>query len=143
VVVPASRKLGIVPGGVLTLVHAPAGWRVEDLPETATVRTDDAPGSAGQPGAVVIAFFRRAAEIEVQIEGLAALIFPAGSVWMAWPRRAGGHTSDITDSVIRGLALPLGIVDTKVAMIDDDWSGLRFVWRKDRRGEPKDVRAGS
>jgi hypothetical protein len=46
-----------------------------------------------------------------------------------WPRRAGGHTSDITGNVVRGHALPIGLVDVKVAAIDDDWSGLRLVWR--------------
>ena len=48
---------------------------------------------------------------------------------MAWPRRAGGHRSDITDNVVRQEALPIGLVDVKVAAIDDDWSGLRLVWR--------------
>ena len=51
---------------------------------------------------------------------------PIGAVWVAWPRRAGGHTSDITDNVVREYALPLGLVDVKVAAIDDDWSGLRL-----------------
>jgi hypothetical protein len=48
---------------------------------------------------------------------------------VAWPRRAGGHHSDITDNTIREQALPLGVVDVKVAAIDDDWSGIRLVWR--------------
>ncbi|MEJ0014705.1 MAG: hypothetical protein WDN07_04015 [Actinomycetota bacterium] len=51
----------------------------------------------------------------------------------AWPRRAGSHRSDITDNLVRDVALPLGIVDVKVAAIDDDWSGLRFVWRVSNR----------
>ena len=50
--------------------------------------------------------------------------------------RAGGHTSDITDNVVREYALPLGVVDVKVAAIDDDWSGLRLVWRKENRRRP-------
>ena len=50
-------------------------------------------------------------------------------MWAAWPRRAGGHTSDITDNVVREHALAIGLVDVKVAAIDDDWSGLRLVWR--------------
>ena len=57
----------------------------------------------------------------------------AGAVWAAWPRRAGGHRSDITDNVIREYALPIGLVDVKVAAIDDDWSGLRLVWRVENR----------
>ena len=51
----------------------------------------------------------------------------------AWPRRAAGHESDIRDQDIRDLALPLGLGDVKVAALDQDWSGLRLVWRKERR----------
>jgi hypothetical protein len=54
-------------------------------------------------------------------------------LWVAWPRRAGGHRSDITDTVIREHALPMGLVDVKVAAIDEDWSGLRLVWRVENR----------
>lgn len=53
---------------------------------------------------------------------------------MAWPRRAAGHESDIRDSDIRDLALPLGVVDVKVAAVDEDWSGLRLMWRRELRG---------
>jgi hypothetical protein len=52
---------------------------------------------------------------------------------VAWPRRAAGHRSDITESIIRDQALPLGLVDVKVAAIDEDWSGLRLVWRVENR----------
>jgi hypothetical protein len=54
-------------------------------------------------------------------------------LWVAWPRRAGGHTSDITDNIVRQIVLPLGLVDVKVAALDQDWSGLKFVWRKELR----------
>jgi hypothetical protein len=64
---------------------------------------------------------------------LARRIFPAGAIWAAWPRRAAGHTSDITDNVVREHALPLGIVDVKVAALDEDWSTIRLVWRVDNR----------
>jgi hypothetical protein len=67
---------------------------------------------------------------------LARRIFPAGGLWLAWPRRAGGHDSDITENGLRDVALPLGIVDNKVAAIDEDWSGLRVVWRVEHRAGP-------
>ena len=78
---------------------------------------------------MIIAFFTRAEEIGVRLPALADRIFPDGAVWAAWPRRAGGHTSDITDNVVREHALAMGLVDVKVAAIDADWSGLRLVWR--------------
>ena len=62
-------------------------------------------------------------------------IYPEGALWVAWPRRAAGHQSDLTDTVVRREGLALGVVDVKVAAIDEDWSGLRFVWRPPgRRG---------
>jgi hypothetical protein len=78
---------------------------------------------------VIISFFRAGADLGRRLPALAERIYPAGALWVAWPRRAGGHTSDITDNVVRGHALPIGLVDVKVAAIDDDWSGLSLVWR--------------
>jgi hypothetical protein len=124
---PQAAKLGLKPGHRVALVNPPPGWSLADPPDGMT----DA-GRAG-PADVVLAFFGAAAEIPAQLPGLAQRIFPAGAIWATWPRRAGGHTSDITDNVIREHALPLGLVDVKVAAIDDDWSGLRLVWRVENR----------
>ena len=57
----------------------------------------------------------------------------SGAIWAAWPRRAAGHSSDITDHVVREHALDLGLVDVKVAALDADWSALRLVWRVSNR----------
>jgi hypothetical protein len=56
-----------------------------------------------------------------------------GSLWIAWPRKAAGHVSDISENELRLIILPIGLVDTKVAALDEDWSGLKFVWRKELR----------
>ncbi len=64
---------------------------------------------------------------------IAQAVFPDGAAWAAWPRRAAGHESDITDHVVRSAALALGLVDVKVAALDGDWSALKLVWRKERR----------
>jgi len=124
---PLARKLGIKAGSTLALDLAPAGWHVPALPEGVTDVV------APEPADVVIAFFREAAELPDRLPALAQRIFPAGSLWVAWPRRAGGHRSDITENGLREHALPLGIVDTKVAAIDQDWSGLKFMWRRENR----------
>jgi hypothetical protein len=118
-----ARKLGLKPGQRVSLDDAPPGWELADPP--GGLLMVEAPG----PADVIIGFFRAAGDIGRRLPGLAGRIFPAGAVWVAWPRRAGGHTSDITDNVVRGHALPIGLVDVKVAAIDDDWSGLRLVWR--------------
>lgn len=82
---------------------------------------------------MVVAFIRRLAELERQVDTLGGTIVPDGSLWLAWPRRAGGHYSDITDTAVRTVLLPTGLVDVKVAAIDEDWSGLKFVWRLEHR----------
>lgn len=125
---PQSAKLGLKPEQRVHLHHHPPGWALTDPPAGLAD-----PGADGQAD-VIIAFFSRADDIAEQIGDLARRIYPAGALWVAWPRRAGGHRSDITDNVIREHALPLGLVDVKVAAIDDDWSGLRVVWRTENRG---------
>lgn len=122
---PQARKLGIRPGSSVALDQA-LGWQLEDPPEGISYV------EVG-PADVIVSFFRAAAELPERLAALGQRIFPAGTLWVAWPRRAGGHASDITDETIRSHALRLGLVDVKVAAIDDDWSGLKLVWRKEFR----------
>ena len=127
---PQAAKLGLKPGQRVHLHHPPPGWVLADPPAGLIDADRDGPLS---PADLIIAFFSAADEIPGQLDGLARRIYPAGALWAAWPRRAGGRRSDITDTVIRGHALPIGLVDVKVAAIDDDWSGLRLVWRAENR----------
>jgi hypothetical protein len=120
---PQARKLGLKPGMRVELVDE-RDWRLTTPPEIEYVD--------GGPADVVIAFVRAAAELD-RVEPLGRRIFPAGSLWIAWPRKAAGHVSDVTENAIRDTALPLGLVDVKVAAIDDDWSGLKLVWRRTKR----------
>lgn len=121
---PQVRKLGIKPGMRVAVEHAPPGWHLDDPPPFVVA----ASGAAD----VLIRFVRTAAELAA-VESLGKRIFPDGALWIAWPRRAAGHVSDVTDNGIREAVLPLGLVDVKVAAIDEDWSGLKIVWRKERR----------
>jgi Protein of unknown function (DUF3052) len=125
---PLAKKLQVRPGDVVALVGAPRGWTVRDLPEGARVRR-----SLGKGAEVVVAFVRRAAELEEVVDAVAAVLGSEDSLWIAWPRRAAGHDSDVTDNVVRDVVLPAGLVDVKVAAVGEDWSGLRFVWRRDVR----------
>jgi hypothetical protein len=61
------------------------------------------------------------------------MVFPDGGLWIAWPKRASGVETDVTEGVVREVALPLGLVDNKVCAIDETWSGLRLVWRRELR----------
>jgi hypothetical protein len=124
---PLAKKLGIVEGATLALVAVPSGW-VIDLPPHVTVRQ-----RAGGHADVVVAFFTRAEALEGRVERLGAMIFPAGGLWIAWPKKASGVATDLSDNAIRAAALPRGLVDNKVCALDEIWSALRLVWRKENR----------
>lgn len=128
---PLARKLGIKPEHRLLLVDAPPAWEVPDLPDGVEVHRVTRARARG-PADVVLVFVPRRAQL-TGIQTLGEMIFPAGAVWVAWPRKAGGHVSDVAENDIRDAVLPLGLVDVKVAALDDDWSGLKIVWRKDLR----------
>jgi hypothetical protein len=120
-------KLGVKAGATLVLVNAPAGV-ITALPPGVVV-SHQARGKAD----LVVAFFTRRAELQRRLGTLGRVIFPAGGLWIAWPKRASGLDTDITDNVIREEALPLGLVDNKVCAVDETWSGLRVVWRRELR----------
>ena len=89
--------------------------------------------SAPESADVILAFFDEVADLPDQLPELGRRVHPDGAVWAMWPRRAGGHDSNVSENAIRDAALPLGLVDVKVAAVDDDWSGLRLVWRRESR----------
>jgi hypothetical protein len=130
---PLAKKLGVRSGDALLLIAAPPGWSVPDLPEGVSVATERHRSVAEQSAQLIIAFHTELATLRESIPALAPRIFPAGAIWAAWPRRATGHESDIREQDIRDIALPLGLVDVKVAALDEDWSGLRLVWRRENR----------
>lgn len=131
---PLAKKLGIREGHRVVLVARPRGWDIQGLPAGVTV-TDSVRGSAD----VVVAFVRSAAELRRRAPVLVRALAPAASLWIAWPRKAGGHVSDVTENLLREVFLPTGVVDVKVAALDEDWSGLKFMWRKENRPAPAGV----
>ena len=127
---PLAKKLGIKEGASVAFLEAPADFdeTVAPLPEGVDVARN-----AG-PGLDVVVFFTRArGELEERIEELRAAIAPAGGLWVGWPKRASGVETDMTEDVVREVALPLGLVDNKVCAIDETWSGLKLVIRKELR----------
>jgi hypothetical protein len=130
---PLPRKLGIKPGARLGLIGAPEGFdsRLGELPDGVTVRRR----LGGSPADVIVAFFARRSALERRLPGLRSALGPAGGLWIAWPKRASGVATDVTEDVVRTLGLAVGLVDNKVCAIDDVWSGLRLVYRlRDRPG---------
>ncbi len=133
---PLPRKLGIKEGTVVRLVGAPVGFEgtLGDLAQGARVE------HGAESGAVdmTVFFTTSRAELEGRFGEIAAGVEATGSVWIAWPKRASGVPTDLTEDVLRQVILPTGYVDTKVCAIDDTWSGLRFTLRKELR----DARGG-
>jgi hypothetical protein len=126
---PLARKLGVAPGQAIAFLYAPPDWAVPGLPEPLTVRRQ----ARGRLD-LIVAFFRARRELERRIATLARNLDDDASLWIAWPRRAAGHQSDITENALREIVLPTGLVDVKVAALTDDWSGLKFVRRRALRG---------
>lgn len=128
---PLAKKLGIKVGATLLVTGDPGHFDevVAPLPPGVIIRQ-----RAGNGGLDVIVWFVRGrADLERRIDAMAKAIFPAGGLWIAWPKRASGVASDMTEDVVREVALPLGVVDSKVCAIDETWSGLRLVWRRELR----------
>jgi hypothetical protein len=127
---PLWRKLGIKAGNVVALLGTPPGWSIDGLPDEVVVRT-----RAQGPADVIVAFFDRRSKVERRLPTMLGAMRADGSLWIAWPRKAAGHESDISENDLRAIILPTGLVDTKVAALDQDWSGLKFVWRKELRSQ--------
>jgi hypothetical protein len=127
---PLARKLGFKPGCRAAFVAAPEGFEtlLGELPEGVRVL-----GRLGRELDLVVCFVTARAELARRLPALRAALAPAGMLWIAWPKRASGVQTDMTEDVVREVALPTGLVDTKVAAIDDTWSGLRLVIRKELR----------
>jgi hypothetical protein len=124
---PLAKKLGIAEGTTLSLLMAPDGWAIDLPPDVAVKRR------AGSHVDVAVAFFTSAAALEKGLDALGAMIFPAGGLWIAWPKRASGVATDLSDNAVRAAALPRGLVDNKVCALDATWSALRLVWRRENR----------
>jgi hypothetical protein len=127
---PLPKKLGIKEGHDVAFASAPGDFRetLGTLPEGVRVKS-----RATGPLDVIVLFVTRRAELERRFERLRAAMDPAAGFWVAWPKRASGVETDMTEDVAREVALANGLVDNKVCAIDDTWSGLRLVIRLEDR----------
>jgi hypothetical protein len=127
------EKLGIKAGQRVAVLRAPGGFSL-DVPDGVRVST-----TARGTFDTIVSFHTERAELEAAIPQLLDALDVDGGLWVAWPKRASKMPTDLTEDVQREIWLPRGLVDTKVAAIDDVWSGLRLCWRRELRD---DVRAG-
>ena len=128
---PLPRKLGIQPGHEVAVLGGPASVAaaLTGLPGAAVRR--DLSGS--DPLDVIVFFVTWRADLEEQLGRLRRRMAPAAGLWVAWPKRAARVPTDMTEHVVREIALPTGLVDNKVCAIDQTWTGLRLVIRRELR----------
>ncbi|HET7230690.1 MAG TPA: hypothetical protein VFJ16_11850 [Longimicrobium sp.] len=130
---PLPRKLGIKPGHRVRLVNAPPEFAdaLGELPRPLDVVP---PEDDGAEALDLVVFFTSSADVlRERFAALAASLVPAGMLWIAWPKKASRVPTDLTEDVVRSIALERGMVDVKVCAIDAVWSGLKLVVRlKDR-----------
>jgi hypothetical protein len=129
---PLPEKLGIGEDDAVALIGAP-GWLEDTLavvPGVAQMHTD-LDGDALFD--VIVVFVSWRAELEAELGRLRERMAPACGLWVAWPKKAAKVPTDMSDNVVREVALPTGLVDNKVCAIDETWSALRLVIRRTNR----------
>ena len=127
---PLAQKLGIKPRQKVVTLNAPANYSklLAPLPEGVSfVRKANA--GAG----FVHLFLLNRKALEKELSRLRKLIADTGVLWVSWPKKASGVATDVTEDVIREVALPLGFVDVKVCAVDETWSGLKLMVRRENR----------
>ena len=127
---PLAQKLGIKPEHKVVTIGAPAGYRklLAPLPKGVSFTTEV---TAAAP--FVHLFVTKRQTLERELKRLRKLIADTGIVWVSWPKKSSGVTTDITEDVIRDVCLPLGFVDVKVCAVDETWSGLKLMIRREER----------
>ena len=130
---PLPAKLGIKVHSRAALAGAPPGFEatLDPLPSGAVVSR-----RLSRNLDCIIAFVRERGSLEDQWDRLTGALTPAGMLWIAWPKKASKVPTDMTEDVVRDVALPGGLVDNKVCAIDEVWSGLRCVIRLENRSKP-------
>lgn len=127
---PLAKKLGIKDDLRVLLIGAPKGFQetLDGLPDSAKVTS-----RPGREHDIIILFAKDAAALHKAFDAARARLEQSGGLWVAWPKKSSGIKTDLTENMVRDLALAAGLVDNKVCAIDETWSGLRLVVRlKDR-----------
>lgn len=129
---PLPKKLGIAAGQRVALLGAPENFiaQLGALPPGVTCGNSL---RGGGPFDVIVYFTTSRSELGRRFSGLAMRLTQAGGLWIVWPKKASRVATDVTEDTIREIALAAGLVDNKVCAVDEVWSGLRCVIRKQNR----------
>ena len=131
---PLPQKLGIKPGMIVVAIEAPENYRqlLGQIPSGVNFATRTVGNTK-----FVHFFARRRSELATQLSILRKKIAEDAVVWVSWPKKSSGVATDITEDVIRAVALPIGFVDIKVCAVDNTWSALKLMIRKENRKSNK------
>lgn len=127
---PLPQKLGIKAGMRVIAIGAPENYRklLGKLPDD--VEFSNKPNVGTQ---FIHFFVTRRSDLEEQLPRLRKMLADNGTLWISWPKKAAGVATDVTEDVVRAVALPLGLVDVKVCAVDETWSGLKLMIRREQR----------
>ena len=127
---PLAKKLGIVTGTRVLARHAPPDYEPLLRPLPAGVTFEDRLSASTD---IVHLFVTREAQLEKDLAFIRSRLRADAVVWVSWPKQAAKQPTDVTENVIRAIALPMGLVDVKVCAVSEIWSGLKLVVRKELR----------
>ena len=127
---PLAQKLGLKPGMRAWFQNVPAEVSAEIDRDAPPIERLDLPEPPLQFAHI---FVSSCAILDCELRMLLPLLDPAGMIWVSWPKKASKVPTDITEDVIRAVALPLHLVDVKVCAVDETWSGLKLVIRREHR----------
>jgi len=130
---PLVKKLGIKPGFNIAFISAPSGYANElDLPPDVTINS-----RSGKPLDFAQLFVKSEKELKEKFSESAKRLHAAGMLWVSWPKKSSGVTTDLSENIVRDIGLAAGLVDIKVCAVDEVWSGLKFVFRLQDRAQVK------
>jgi hypothetical protein len=127
---PLSKKLGIKSGGNLVAWDAPRNYLklLAPLPKEVTLAS-----RLGRGTDILHVFCTKRTTLDAALSRALAKLRDDAAIWVSWPKKASKLPTDITEDTIREIALPMGLVDVKVCAVDETWSGLKLVVRKENR----------
>ena len=127
---PLPQKLGMKPGTIVVLIDAPDHYRqlLGQVPSGVNFATRPTGNTK-----LVHLFVKERGALAKHLQSLRQKIADEAAVWVSWPKKSSGVPTNITEDVIRAVALPLGLVDVKVCAVDETWSGLKLMIRRENR----------
>ena len=127
---PLPQKLGIKPGTIVVAIDAPDNYRklLGQIPSGVNFATRPVGNTK-----FIHLFVKERRALQTQLQSLRRKIAEDAAVWVSWPKKSSGLPTDVTEDVIRAVALPIGFVDIKVCAVDETWSGLKLMIRRENR----------